>query len=248
MTPKSHLIEVAKRVKAAPRSIPAGMSEAYIGGGQSRLRYAGLKVPQIKKIARSGFAIESLDFEAQFDTWEYVWQSSDCYEVMSLALGWLGQRKHRDRLKTMWPRIAKWALRIDNWAHGDELCGIYADILESQRKDVLPTLERWSEHKSPWLRRISLVSLIFYASQRERILPFKTIARLIQKQIHVDHHYVQRAVGWTLRELGHFHPKETLALLDRHATDLSAIAFSAAAEKLTDRERNRLKAIRKMAR
>jgi 3-methyladenine DNA glycosylase AlkD len=61
-----------------------------------------------------------------------------------------------------------------------------------------------------------------------------------------DHRkYVELAVGWVLRELGHAHPDAVTAFLERHAACMSSRAYTRAIERRTPAERAQLLAIRK---
>ena len=70
---------------------------------------------------------------------------------------------------------------------------------------------------------------------------------LVETQIDFDHYYVQKGVGWTLREAGHAYPKEVFAYFEKNMGRLSAHAFSAATEKLSQKQKEHLKKIRKAA-
>lgn len=242
------LIEVENQLKSYPLisvSNPNFSPESYIGGGQSKLRYLGLRVPQMKAALKKGFSFSNLSKREQAKIWDEIWKNSDCYEVMSLALEWFNQYRCGEDLIEYWPMLYQWSLSIDNWAHSDSLCALYARMVEEKPSLIYPTLKKWNQSKSPWLRRISMVSLLYYSSQREKYLPLNKILSLVTPQIKYDHHYVQRGVGWTLRESYNAYPKQTMSFLSKHVKDLSAIAFSAATEKLSSKEKEKLKKIRK---
>jgi 3-methyladenine DNA glycosylase AlkD len=194
---------------------------------------------------KRGFSFSALDRGEVANIWDSVWQKSDCFEVMALALAWFDHKKQADILVDQWPRLKKWSARIDNWAHSDTLSGIYARILEQSPASTYPTLQKWNQSKSPWLRRLSIVSLMYYSSQRKKVLPLPKILALVEPQIEFDHYYVQKGVGWTLREAGNVYPKETYKFLEKNIQRLSAPAFSAATEKLTKQQKDRLKVLRK---
>jgi 3-methyladenine DNA glycosylase AlkD len=101
---------------------------------------------------------------------------------MSLALAWFYDPKNRTYLKTYWPKLKKWSLRIDNWAHSDTLSGIYGRLLEDYPDEIYPTLEKWNIAKNLWLRRLFIVSLIYYKSQRNKVLPLQKILSLLEPQ------------------------------------------------------------------
>lgn len=222
------LKSIEERLQKLPREIPEGVAEAYVGGGKSVLTYLGLKVPTLDAVYKKGF-----DFgDEPQRVWDYIWKTSPIYEVMSLALSWFDDKKRRSTLFNYWPLLKTWIYRIDNWAHSDVLSGMIARLLEAHPKEILPTLEEWSKSENPWMRRASIVGLIYYAGAREKFPPFSVLKKLVERQIEVDHHYVQRGVGWTLREMYTAYPEKTAEYLKKNAPRLSAIAFSAAVEKV----------------
>lgn len=243
-----YIAEIEVALDLLPKRMSSQHPESYIGGGQSGLRFIGLRVPQLHQVSRVGFSFSKLESKEITQIWDHVWRRSDCYEVMSLALSWFYGPQQRQILKTNWPRLKKWSSRIDNWAHSDTLSGIYARILEDLPQDVYSTLEIWNRSKNPWLRRLSIVSLIYYSSQREKILPLKKILSLVEPQLEFEHYYVQKGVGWTLREAFNVYPKPTFAFIEKNIDKISATAFSAATEKMIYKQREHLKKLRKTRR
>lgn len=244
-TTNPYLAEIEAALSLHPRRTSAQNPESYIGGGQSKLRYIGLRVPHLRQTLKAGFSFSSGDPGAVAKVWDRVWQESDCFEVMSLALDWFYEPKSAAILEKHWPMLREWSQRVDNWAHSDTLCGIYARILERNPGLVYPTLQRWNTSRNPWLRRISLVSLLYYSSARKEVLPLPKILTLVEPQLGFDDYYVQKGVGWTLREAGNVYPQETYRFLEKNIQRLSAQAFSSATEKLAKPRKDRLKALRR---
>ncbi|MCB9026010.1 MAG: DNA alkylation repair protein [Bdellovibrionaceae bacterium] len=244
----SHHIEIENTLSSFPKRTSSQNPESYIGGGQSNLRYIGLRVPHLQQAMRKGFSFSSGQPIELAKVWDDVWWSSDCYEVMSLALSWFYDPKQRRILKQYWPQLKKWSTKIDNWAHSDTLSGIYARILEDDPERVYSTLVKWNSSRNPWLRRLSIVSLLYYSSQREKLLPYKKILSLVEPQLEFSHYYVQKGVGWTLRETYNVYPKQAFSFMEKHILKLSSHAFSAATEKLTTQQKKHLKNLRKARR
>lgn len=245
-TYEKDLREVERTLASLKREIPEGFSENYIGGGGSKLRYLGLRVPTIRAVYKKGFK-----FSEEKDVhkiWDYIFLNSEVYETISLAMTWFDDKRRVDQRHEHWPLFSRWVDRIDNWAHSDTLSGLIASVVESHPKLALPVLEKWSNDKNPWMRRNSIVGLLYYARFRKKLLPFATLKKFVAKQIDVDHHYVQRGVGWTLREMHNVYPQETLSYLEEVVTKLSAIAYAAAAEKLPEKTKLTLKKKRAAAR
>ena len=158
---KDYVQEIENKLRSFPQRTSAHNPEAYIGGGQSKLRYIGLRVPHLDQAMATGFSFSKNSSDAELaEIWNFVWWNSDCFEVMSLALSWFYKPERKKDLQRYWPQLKKWSERIDNWAHSDTLSGIYARLLEQNPKKILPTLEKWNSSKNPWLRRLSIVSLL----------------------------------------------------------------------------------------
>ena len=60
-----------------------------------------------------------------------------------------------------------------------------------------------------------------------------------------DHFYVQKAVGWALRETYNVYPDKTQALLKTIADKIPPAGWQAATEKLNKKDKNVLTRIRK---
>jgi 3-methyladenine DNA glycosylase AlkD len=90
------------------------------------------------------------------------------------------------------------------------------------------------------------VSLFYYSSHRRRQPSFQKVITLLDRQMEFDHYYVQKGVGWTLREAGNVYPKETFQFLEANIHRVSSHAFTAATEKISPTQKSRLKQLRKV--
>lgn len=240
-----YVFEIEMALSQFPRRTSSLCPETYIGGGQSKLQYIGLSVPCLQQTLRKGFSFSTNAPEDLAEIWNQVWFDSNCFEVMSLALTWFCGPKQRTNLVRYWSLLKRWSLKVDNWAHSDTLSGLYARILEENPRTVYPTLVRWNTSTNPWLRRISIVSLIYYSSQRERVLPLNQILNLVRPQLEFDHYYVQKGVGWTLRETHNVYPEKTFTFIENNIKTISSHAFSSATEKMSPTKKQLLKNLRK---
>ena len=122
---------------------------------------------------------------------------------------------------------------------------IYTKILEIMPEKVLKQLRQWNKSTNLWDRRQSLVSLLYFSRTKKIILPFDTIIYLVNELVNDSEYYVQKAVGWTLKELYNVYPAATLQYLENKIGNISPIAFTIAIEKLDKNEKERLKIMRK---
>ncbi|MFP4402402.1 MAG: DNA alkylation repair protein [Candidatus Nanoarchaeia archaeon] len=140
--------------------------------------------------------------------------------------------------------LINWSYQIENWWHCDQLSSIYNKVLSSKRiffKDLLAM----SNFSSLWQRRLSLTSLYYYAKQCSNPLPLDMTLPLVEKLLLDEEYYVQKGVGWTLREMSQIDYDKTLDFLKIHTKHLSSASFSAAIEKLNAEDKLYIKELRK---
>lgn len=239
---KKTLINLQRRlVETRPSSRKYDFkSEDYIGGGESKLSFHGHRVPFLRQLFENEFQLQELDFEKQMKIWDYVFRTSKNFEAKSLSLYWMERQNVTDLLRS-WPTFSKWAHHVDNWAHSDGLCGVYSKLLEAAPKVVYPDLKKWNRSDEPWLIRISIVSLFYYARFRRKYPKAAWTEDFIRRYWHHKHYYLQKAIGWTLREYATAYPKQGNEFIRQNALRASSTAFSAAVERWTQKERQPLK-------
>jgi len=154
------------------------------------------------------------------------------------------QIKNKDFLIYSWNIIKHWQKHVDNWGHCDGLSKIYTKILELIPEEVLEQLKLWNKSENQWDKRQSLVSLLYFSRTKKTILGFEIINKFIDNLLVDNEYYVQKAVGWSLKELYNVYPKETLNYLEKNIKNISSIAFSPATEKLLKHEKDSLKKLR----
>lgn len=219
----------------------------YIGAGRSKLIYKDLKTNDVRSVMKEKLSVHQLAFKKQFAEYEYVWFSSSVFEIKSIPLYWLGSLTD-EQLISLCPQIFGWSSEIDNWALSDGLCSIYARILEEKPSIILPTLKKWNKSSKPWLQRISLISLFYYTRQRKKYPRFNLVVSFIKPHFKSNDYFVQKAVGWTLRELYNAYPNQALAFLGNNLEKITSVAWYAASEKLKPAVKSRLLKKRKLLR
>ncbi len=201
-----------------------------------------IHVPLLRALVKSGYSFYVPDPRQVLKSWDYIWKHADFHEVAHQALYYY---QHRTLRRFEFDAIKHWVNRCDSWEHSDDLSKIYAGVVEDNPDWILPLYERWNIAKSPWKRRQSVVGLIEYASKRKLVLPYADLIRFVEPLLRDPDYYVQKGVGWTLREIYNVYPGETTLFLHRHIKSLSPQAFSSSTEKLDKAEKTALKQLRK---
>lgn len=230
--------EIDDRVHRLP--VDAPYKTFFQSVTKTQLPFLAIRVPVLNKLVREGFSFYSKTDKEILQIWNAVWNQASLHDTMSLPLIY-----YRWKLSALTPAhfrvFTSWMEHIENWAHADQLCQLLSILYERYPKLVEPTLQQWNRSKNPWKRRASVVSTIYYASKKRTPPSRQRVLSLIQPLLRDPDHYVQKGVGWQLREAYKLWPREILRFLESHVIELPAITFSYATEKLTKKDKQRLK-------
>lgn len=186
-------------------------------------RYLGVPVPLIEDMTRLWRAQAMLKERVALA--EALWQS-DIHEAKVAAAKLLTQARIRPDAE-VWRLIAGWAPGFDAWAVADHACNAGSRRLAADPAR-LDEVEAWLDNSNMWTRRAALViTLPFTKSNtpseeerriRERILGWCT--RLAPER----DWFIQKAIGWWLRELSKHDPARVRDWLADHGATLKPFA------------------------
>lgn len=237
-----YLEEVTRELKKFEDPRVAPVIKKYMS---SALEFFGLKVPLQRKLEKQGFSFYEKSEKDRLKIWDEIWMQSKNFDVMSLPLFYYSHPSRSHDL-AIWPVIKAWTSRIENWAHSDYFSKIVSDLLEDHPTVIFPQLKKWNASASSWERRLSIVGLLaFGARGRKRVMPFAVMIRLVKNLLNDPDVFVQKGVGWSLREIGQVYPRQTQTFIRRHVHRLSSIAFASATEKWSPGQKADLSAMRK---
>jgi 3-methyladenine DNA glycosylase AlkD len=220
---KPHLLEVINRIKSIDSAIPAQ-----------------------RKGFKQGYSFSKEPFEQQLQIWNNIRENSDTLRPKLHAFFFLERYLAKKELhEVIWKTSVAWQEQVDGWGLCDALSKINSKVLVTFPTEVYSTLSKWNKDENLWKRRQSVVSLLYYSRTKKVYLPFKNIAALVEPLLHDTEYYVQKGVGWTMREMYNVYPPETFHFIQKNIRNISAIAFTIAIEKIGEDEKRRLKRMRK---
>ncbi len=228
-------------------SIPKGNKESYFDPESymgTRYPMLGLAVPLQREIFKQGYSFSSLPLADQLKIWDNVWKKAKVFEVLTQAAFFPEKFINKFKTQDLWPVLKTWVERVDNWGHSDMLSAMFAKMLVKDKNLLLPQLKKWNSSINPWDRRQSIVPLAMY-HRRNQSIGFKESIGLVENLLLDEDYFVQKGVGWSLREMGVQYPEDTWKFLKKNAKKISAAAFSASVEKITNDKKEELKAVRK---
>jgi len=204
-------------------------------------------VPKHRTESKRRYSFSGFPFADQLAIWDELWRTETNFWIRLHAYFFLERHCNKEvYLKEMWPVIVHWQNQVDDWGLCDALAKIYTKILVVEPQKVYEQLKAWNTDKDLWKRRQSVVSLLYYSSTKKSHPTFDQVKQLLVPLLADKEYYVQKGVGWTLRELRNVYPTETIAWLKQDIRLISPIAFTIAIEKLDKVNIDQLKAIRKV--
>jgi 3-methyladenine DNA glycosylase AlkD len=203
-------------------------------------------IPEVRNAYKQKYSFSHLPFAEQLIIWDKLWKEKINYHVRTQAFFFCEHHAiKKENMEHAWNALKHWQNNIDDWPFCDGLSKIYTKHLEVFPDEVFKQLQKWNGNKDLWKRRQSIVSLLYYARTKKVILPYIKMLPLIHNLLLDEEYYVQKAVGWSLRELHNVYPEKTFTYLKKNIKSVSAIAFYAATEKLSKKEKDLLKSLRK---
>lgn len=192
------------------------LPEAYIGSEYNYYKFLNIRVPKVRELRKKGYSFSNLELKERFKIWDYIWHNSDIFEAALSAAHFVNKLKPEELYQHR-TKLLKWIKRIDNWALSDELSNIIAKLVEYKPSEFYPYMEKLNKSKEPWEVRLSTVGLLYYSRMRKKHLSYNKVIKLVDPHLSHPHYYVQKAVGWTLRECWNVYPEKTYAYLTKNA-------------------------------
>jgi 3-methyladenine DNA glycosylase AlkD len=207
---ESRLIQ-ALRARADPER--AGWEKAY---QKSRWEHWGVALPgmdaAIKETLGDLTQKQALSLCARL--WrEPVWD-------LKIVAGRILARKSIEPDARVWRFVTERLADLDGWAVADNLASVGSRCLVADpgRLDVV---EAWIESPHLWTKRAALVFTLPWTKEKrdpERMLGWA--ARLAEDR----QWFIQKAIGWWLRELSKRDPKRVRRFLKEHGQKLTGVA------------------------
>lgn len=225
MTPPT---TVGAELLAAARTALAAAGEPSRAAAQQRymksaLPFHGVAMPEVRRIART------LSLRTRFTSTaglaaavRALWHGATHREERYVALELLGARRHR--LLRTFELVGLYEELIVSGAWWDLIDGL-APARLAELQDIAPDATRallltWSRSDNLWLRRAAVLSQLKRKSATDPAL----LAQLIAPSLSHPAFFVQKAIGWALREYAYIAPAWVDDYVTAHGDRISALA------------------------
>lgn len=222
----------------------AAKTKKYLG---TNLQVYGLDTKTQVEACKKGYSFFNEDKENIFSEFNTIYLQSKSHEGKNQALIYLDKHYKHIPVKLQLEYIPNWVCHVDNWAHSDYVSKFLTRLTEHKdtQKQMLSLIKKWNTSKLLWERRQSLISLYYYARTKKEHIDFDLSKKLISNLITDKEYFVQKAVGWSLRESYNVYPKQTFEFIEENIKHISSTAFTTCLEKMSDKQKLALKQQRK---
>ncbi|MDF2451820.1 MAG: hypothetical protein K0S26_1324 [Bacteroidota bacterium] len=216
----------------------------YIG---TNLNVLGLVSQLQNETHKRGFSFFSDNREKTFLIFNDIYIKSNTFEVKNRAFIYLDKNHKHISYKTQLKTLPHWVKQVDNWAHSDGLSKYLTRLVEhpEYKNEMLAILKKWNGSKNLWERRQSLIALYYYARTKKQHVSFDLTLEFVKPLLNDKEYYVQKAVGWILRETYNVYPKQAYKFMEEHIKYITPTAFTTSIEKMSGEEKLALKQKRK---
>ncbi|WP_027258398.1 DNA alkylation repair protein [Leisingera aquimarina] len=178
---------------------------------------------------------KSLNLEQHVELASALW-GTNIFEARIAAAKLLTQARIKEDAAA-WDLLRSWVPDFDSWAIADHACSAISKRLQAM-PDRLATVEVWTQSDHMWSRRAALVATLPWAKMnnlkpadqqhRERVLGWAA------SYVPDRNWFIQKAIGWWLRDLSKHDADRTSAFLAEHGPAMKAFARKEAAKYLKD--------------
>jgi 3-methyladenine DNA glycosylase AlkD len=192
----------------------------------------GIKMPQLDRVVKR--YVEQHTAAQLLQLAPVLWDSGT-FDLM-IAAGRVLRRWELPASPQLWRAVDAWMNDVDGWALGDVLApAAWKCLLHDPA--VLDDLERWTTHPGVWRRRAALVYTLPYAKpgrNPERVLEWAAGYAVDPEW------FIQKAIGWWLRELSKHDGPRAVSFLQAHWHQLQGVARREARRRLDPESARRL--------
>ncbi len=199
--------------------------------------HLGVGQPDLRATARE-FQRElgPLDHDRMLALVEQTW-ASEVYDRRALAVA-LVERWKALLVAADLAWIERWLIESETWALVDWLAvPILGALVEREPELAHPVLDRWALDSNFWLRRSAMLALLVplrggggeferFAGYAIAMLPMTREAPAIARK------FIDKTIGWILREVGRKRPALVRGFLDEHLAELAGLSVREAIKSL----------------
>ncbi|WP_304653079.1 DNA alkylation repair protein [uncultured Ligilactobacillus sp.] len=216
MKTKDDLFTVIDMLSLEGDAKQAKSMSAYM---RDQFEFLGIKTPKRRQLCRAAF--KNAKKTAKID-WEFVeicWQKSQ-REYQYVACDYLVQMKKFTTLEDL-PKLKKLVITKSWWETVDTLVKVFTDLYLRYPKEMTQVMLTWSKDSNLWVKRVTLEFQLLLKKQTDT----KLLAKVIINNLGSNEFFINKAIGWALRDYSKTDPKWVAGFIATYRNELSALSI-----------------------
>jgi 3-methyladenine DNA glycosylase AlkD len=198
----------------------AGPMQAYM---KSAMPYLGIQTPELRAICTRVFAAHPIETAADWQrTCLQIWREAQFREERYAAIGLTGFRLYGS-FQTM-KALAMYEEMIVSGAWWDFVDSIASKslggLLRSYPGRMRETMLKWSRSGDMWKRRSAIICQLGFKGDTD----LELLYACIEPSLSSKEFFLQKAIGWALRQYAWTDPREVARYVRAHGAELSALS------------------------
>ncbi len=119
------------------------------------------------------------------------------------------------------PKLKKLVITKSWWETVDTLVKVFTDLYLRYPTEMTQLMLTWSKDSNLWVKRIALEFQLLLKKQTDT----KLLAKIIINNFGSDEFFINKAIGWALRDYYKTDPKWVAEFIATYSNDLSALSI-----------------------
>ena len=212
--------ELRRELSSAADPVKAPRMQAYM---KSEMPYWGVQTPSMREICRRVFAAYPITTATEWRrTCLDVWRNSDHREQRYAAIELTGHRLYLT-WQTLYalPMYEEMIVTGAWWDYVDPIATArLGPLLRKYPAPMRQKMLAWSRSKNIWKRRSAILSQLSFKAETN----LEFLYAVIEPSFASKEFFLQKAIGWALRQYAWTNPREVRRYVRAHAGQLSALS------------------------
>ena len=194
---------------------------------RDQFEFLGIKTPKRRQLCREAFKNARKTAKIDWESVELCWQKPQ-REYQYIACDYLVKMEKFTTLADL-PKLKKLVITKSWWETVDTLVKVFTDLYLSYPSEMTPIMLTWSEDSNLWVKRVALEFQLLLKKQTDTEL----LAKIIINNLGSDEFFINKAIGWALRDYSKTDPKWVAGFIATYRNELSALSIREGSKYLT---------------
>ncbi|QCQ03837.1 DNA alkylation repair protein [Ligilactobacillus animalis] len=186
---------------------------------RDQFEFLGIKTPKRRQLCREVFKKATKTGKIDWKFVEICWQKPQ-REYQYIACDYLVKMKKFTTLEDL-PKLKKLVITKSWWETVDTLVKVFTDLYLRYPNEMTQIMLTWSEDSNLWVKRIALEFQLLLKKQTDTEL----LAKIIRNNLGRDEFFINKAIGWALRDYSKTDPKWVAEFIATYHNELSTLSI-----------------------